>query len=82
MEKDQKENVIGTKKGVVVSDKTDKTIIVEVTTLLSHKKYIKKYKHTKRYHVHDQDNAHHVGDNVIFRQSRPFSKNKKWVVVG
>lgn len=78
MEKQQTKKA---KKGVVVSDKMDKTIVVEVTTLLTHKKYHKKYKDTKRYSVHDENNSYKVGDEVLFNECKPMSKSKKWVVV-
>jgi len=78
MEKQQTKKA---KKGVVVSDKMDKTIVVEVTTLLTHKKYHKKYKDTKRYSVHDENNSYKVGDEVLFNECKPMSKSKKWIVV-
>ena len=68
-------------KGLVVGDSMDRTIVVEVSTLKTHPKYRKKIRTTKKYHVHDESNAHKVGDTVFFEQCRPFSKTKKWVVV-
>ncbi|MEA2007182.1 MAG: 30S ribosomal protein S17 [Patescibacteria group bacterium] len=78
MEKQQTKKA---KKGVVVSDKMDKTIVVEATTLLTHKKYHKKYKDTKRYSVHDENNSYKVGDKVLFNECKPMSKSKKWIVI-
>ena len=78
MEKQQTKKA---KKGKVVSDKMDKTIVVEVTTLLTHKKYHKKYKDTNRYSVHDENNSYKVGDEVLFNECRPMSKSKKWIVI-
>ncbi|KKQ13324.1 MAG: 30S ribosomal protein S17 [Candidatus Nomurabacteria bacterium GW2011_GWE1_36_71] len=51
-------------KGVVVSDKMDKTVVVEVTRFVEHKKYGKRIKKTKNYKAHDADNAKKVGDVV------------------
>lgn len=69
------------KTGVVVSDKMDKTIVVELVRLRSHPKYLKKVKITKNYKVHDEENKHKVGDKVNFVQCRPMSKGKNWRVV-
>lgn len=69
------------KKGVVVSDKMDKTIIIEVTKLKKHKKYKKYYKVSKRFKVHDEENKFHVGDKVTVQETRPISKDKRWTVV-
>lgn len=81
MENDQVKKNIRRKKGIVVSDKMDKTIVVEVTALVTHGKYQKKYKDTKRYSVHDPNNSHKVGEMIFFQESKPMSKNKKWAVV-
>jgi small subunit ribosomal protein S17 len=69
------------KSGVVVSDKMDKTIVVQVTNLKTHPKYLKKIRVSKRYKVCDNDNKYKVGDRVNFQQCRPVSKGKKWKVV-
>lgn len=68
-------------KGVVVSNKMDKTIVVAVETLKTHPKYLKKYTSTKRYKVHTGDKKYEIGDVVIFQECRPISKEKKHVVV-
>jgi len=68
-------------KGVVVSNKGDKTIVVEVTTYKSHPKYKKRYKITKKFHAHDENNSANIGDNVVIKESKPISKLKKWVLV-
>lgn len=67
---------LATKKGKVVSDSMDKTIVVAVETLKTHPKYLKKYRSTKKYKVHDGENKHKVGDVVEFVQCRPMSKDK------
>jgi len=69
------------KKGIVVSDKMDKTIVVAVQTLKTHPKYLKKYLSTKKYKVHDGENKFKKGDVVEFIQCRPLSKDKSHVVV-
>lgn len=73
--------ILRKKKGTVVSDKMDKTIVVEVTELKTLPKYHKKYRSTKKYKVHDESNAHKVGEIVTFVECRPISKDKKWKVV-
>lgn len=77
----EKKETISRKKGVVISDKGDKTLVVEVTTLKTHRKYLKKYKSSKRYKIHDESNKHKIGDKVEFVSCRPISKDKKWRVV-
>ena len=67
---------LATKKGKVVSDSMDKTIVVAVQSLKTHPKYLKKYRSTKKYKVHDQENKHKVGEVVEFVQCRPLSKDK------
>ncbi len=66
--------------GVVVSDKADKTIVVAVERFVTHPKYRKKYRVTKKYAVHDPDNRYKEGDVVTFACSKPISKRKKFVV--
>lgn len=67
--------------GVVVSDSMDKTIVVAVETLKTHPKYLKKYRSTKRYKIHDADNAAKKGDVVTFQECRPISKDKRHILV-
>ncbi|PIU07251.1 MAG: 30S ribosomal protein S17 [Candidatus Moranbacteria bacterium CG_4_8_14_3_um_filter_34_16] len=68
----------GRKKGIVVSDKMDKTIVVRVDSLKTHSKYKKKYKVSKRYKVHDEKNEKKIGDTVEIFPARPKSKDKKY----
>lgn len=68
--------------GKVVSDKMDKTVVVNVQRYVSHKKYGKYYKIDKRYKAHDENNEYKVGDTVIIEESRPLSKDKNFVVIG
>jgi len=68
-------------KGVVVSNKMDKTIVVSVDTYKSDPKYKKRYKVTKKFHAHDEKNSAKQGDLVTIKESRPLSKLKRWVLV-
>lgn len=70
-----------TLKGTVVSDKNDKTIVVNVLRRFKHPKYAKFINATKKYHAHDESNVAKVGDVVTIIESRPYSKNKKWELV-
>lgn len=72
---------LATKKGRVISDKMEKTIVVAVESFKFHPKYIKKYKSTKKYKVHDPEKKYKVGDVVEFVQCRPISKEKKFRVI-
>ncbi|MFZ2153875.1 MAG: 30S ribosomal protein S17 [Candidatus Moraniibacteriota bacterium] len=67
--------------GVVVSDKMDKTIVVAVETFKTDPKYLKKYRSTKKYHVHDETNKYKIGDKVEFFSTKPISKNKTFQVL-
>ena len=67
--------------GVVVSDKMDKTVVVNVERKFPHPLYKKYIKRSKRYHAHDEDNTHKVGDTVSIQECRPLSKTKRWEVV-
>lgn len=67
--------------GIVVSDKMEKTAVVAVNTLKSHRKYLKKYLVTKKYKAHDPENKCKTGDKVKIAEIRPMSKGKKWEVV-
>jgi len=68
-------------KGTVVSDKMDKTIVVLVEQIKQHPRYRKRYRIFKKYKVHDPDNKHKVGDKVDIQESRPISRDKKWIVL-
>jgi small subunit ribosomal protein S17 len=67
--------------GVVVSDKNDKTIVVEVERRFTHPLFKKTVRRTKKYHAHDEDNTFKVGDKVEIVESAPISRLKRWVVV-
>lgn len=68
-------------KGKVLSDKMDKSIIVAVDELKTHPKYMKKYRVTKKYKVHDPENKFKTGDVVEFVQCRPVSREKRFKVI-
>jgi len=68
-------------KGVVVSNKMDKTIVISVDTYKSDPKYKKRFKVTKKFHAHDESNSAKEGDVVTIKESRPLSKLKRWVLV-
>jgi small subunit ribosomal protein S17 len=68
-------------KGIVVSDKMDKTIIVEVSRFVEHKKYGKRIKKTKKYKAHDENNEKKIGDVVEIEETKPISKNKHFKVI-
>ena len=67
--------------GVVVSDKNDKTIVVEVERRYTHPLLKKTVRRSKKFHAHDEDNTFRVGDVVRIQESRPISKNKRWVAL-
>ena len=67
--------------GVVISANSNKTIVVKVTRRVKHKLYKKIISRSKKYHVHDENNNHKVGDNVSIQESKPISKLKTWTVV-
>lgn len=67
--------------GVVVSNKNDKTIVVRVETIKVHPKYKKRYKVSRRYKVHDENNEFKVNDKVNFIECRPLSRDKRWRVL-
>lgn len=66
--------------GRVVSDKMDKTVVVDVERITRHPLYGKVMRHHKRYKAHDEENTCRVGDLVRVIESRPISKDKRWVV--
>lgn len=68
-------------RGTIVSDAMDKTVVVEVVHTVWHTKYRKQYRTSKRFKVHDEKNAYHVGDVVEFAETRPISKQKRWRVL-
>ena len=66
------------RRGVVVSDKGDKTIVVKVDVIKSHPKYKKVVRSTVKFHAHDEQNQAGIGDTVRIVETRPLSKTKHW----
>jgi small subunit ribosomal protein S17 len=66
--------------GVVVSDKSDKTVTVQVERRFAHPLYGKQVRKTKKYQAHDELNEYKVGDMVRMVETRPLSKTKRWRV--
>lgn len=67
--------------GTVVSDKMDKTVVVEVKRTVMEPVYKKVIQRRKRYKAHDEENQYKVGDKVIIMETRPISKDKRWRVL-
>ena len=66
------------RRGVVVSDAMDKTIVVKVDSIRSHAKYKKVIRRSTKFHAHDEENTAHIGDVVRIVETRPLSKTKRW----
>ncbi len=66
--------------GTVVSDKMDKTVVVNVERLAKHKFYHKYIKRCSKFAVHDKNNECSLGDKVVIVESKPISKTKRWVL--
>ena len=64
--------------GKVIKDKNDKTIVVLVKRRYTHPFFGKVITSSKKYHAHDENNKFKVGDDVKIKESRPYSKKKKW----
>lgn len=67
--------------GTVVSDKGDKTVVVKVERTYMHPLFKKIVRRSKKYHAHDEANAHKVGETVRIIECPPKSKLKRWEVV-
>jgi small subunit ribosomal protein S17 len=68
-------------KGIIVSDKMQKTKVVKVERLKKHPRYEKYYKVSKKFKAHDENNEYRVGDKVILEETRPLSKEKRWKII-
>ena len=68
-------------KGIVISDKMQKTIVVKVERIKKYPKYKKTYRVHKKYKAHDEKEEYKEGDRVIIEECRPISKDKKWRVI-
>jgi small subunit ribosomal protein S17 len=67
--------------GTVISDKMEQTIVVQVNRTRIHPLYHKRYTRSKKYKVHDSEGKAKTGDQVIFTECRPLSKEKKWRLI-
>jgi small subunit ribosomal protein S17 len=67
--------------GKVISNKMDKTIVVAVTRLYQHSKYKKTVKRVTKLKAHDDKNTCQIGDMVKIIETRPLSKEKRWIVI-
>ena len=67
--------------GVVVSDKMQKTRVVEITRLKKHARYEKFYKVSTRFKAHDETNQYKTGDVVLIQEARPLSRGKRWTII-
>ena len=70
-----------TRNGIVVSNKADKTVVVKVERKFQHPLYSRTVKQTAKFMAHDETNACQIGDVVRIVESRPLSKNKRWMVL-
>jgi len=70
-----------TRRGYVVSDKMDKTVVVEVEDRVKHALYGKVMRKTSKVKAHDEDNSAGIGDHVLIMETRPLSANKRWRIV-
>lgn len=68
-------------RGIIISDRMDKTVVVRIDRVKKHSKYHKRFAVSKKYKVHDAKNEYKVGDKVIIEETRPISKDKKWRIV-
>ena len=67
--------------GKVVSDKMQKTVVVQVQRFLQHPKYLRRLARHKKYKAHDEKQEYHIGDTVVIEETRPLSKDKSWTVI-
>jgi len=67
--------------GKIISNKMQKTVVVEVERIKEYPKYRKKYKIDKKYKAHVEEGEYQIGDRVIIEECRPISKEKRWKVI-
>ena len=68
------------KKGIVTSDKMNKTRVVTVHSYKTHPKYKKRFRVSKKYYAHDENNTAKLGDEVTIYETRPLSRLKRWTL--
>ena len=67
--------------GIVVSDKMQKTRVVEITRFKKNPKYLKYYKVSRKFKAHDENNEYKTGDKVVIEETRPLSRENRWRIV-
>lgn len=67
--------------GIVISDKMNKTVVVEIENRYSHPMYSKTLIKTKKYLAHDELEEANIGDQVLVQECRPLSKRKRWKLI-
>lgn len=67
--------------GIIISDKMQKTVVVQVERIKEHPKYKRKYKFHKKYKAHFEYGEYRAGDKVVIEECRPVSKDKKWRLI-
>ena len=82
VETQKRENKRKFLQGTVVSDKVDKTRVGQVKTISKHSKYHKIIRSATKFKAHDEKNETKEGDVVRIMETRPLSKDKRWVIVG
>ncbi|MEM7387231.1 MAG: 30S ribosomal protein S17 [Verrucomicrobiota bacterium] len=80
-ESNQKRGLRKTRVGIVVSNKMEKTIVVEVVRRVPHPRFRKIVKRTSKFYVHDEESQGQIGDRVQIQETRPLSKLKRWRLV-
>lgn len=68
-------------KGIVVSNKMKKTLVVKMERVKEHPKYKRRYKVHKKYKAHYNEGEYELGEKVLIEESRPISKDKRWKVI-
>lgn len=67
-------------RGIITANKMQKTVVVRVDRLRKHAKYLKYYRVSAKFKAHDEKNEYQIGDRVVIQETRPLSKEKRWVV--
>jgi small subunit ribosomal protein S17 len=75
------ESIVKTKVGTVVSNRMNKSLVVEIVRVVQDPKYKKRTKFRTKLHVHDENNVAQIGDTVKIKETRPISKLKSWTLV-
>lgn len=78
---EERQKIIRTLTGVVVSDKMNKSATVAVERRVKHPKYGKFVKRSTKFHIHDEQNLCRIGDLVSISECKPMSKTKSWILV-